>query len=300
MSRCQEILDRVGTLPPLPDTAVKLMQVVNDPAATVEELVEAIQYDQAVTSELLRICNSAFFGLSRRISSLTEAMIRLGTVKVLQLVMSIHTNSMLVREQAGYGLPPGALWKHSVAVALASSIVAQKVKLPNAGLVFTAGLLHDIGKVVLNSYVADDFAEIVRRVAEEKLDFRQAEEQVLGFSHDHIGGRIAEQWRLPEPIVRCIQHHHDPDALDPTDPLVDNVYLANSTCLLLGIGIGEDGLCYRANPAVMQRHDLSERDLEDIGAQTLVELKRVESLFTAGDVPPANPAATGQEHSNVS
>lgn len=279
MKRCDEILKEVGSLPPLPDTAIKLVQVINEPSATVDDLVEAIRYDQAVTSEVLRLCNTAFFGLSRRIDSLSEAMIRLGTVKILQLVMSIYTNSMLAKEQRGYGLAPGILWKHSVAVALASSAVAQHVKLPNAGLVFTAGLLHDIGKVVMNEYVAEQFAEIVRVVNTEKTDFLTAERQVLGCTHEEIGGLVAEQWKLPEPIVCCIRYHHNPGALDTPDSLVDNVYLANCVCLLLGVGLGDDGLCYRADPAVMERMGLREQDLEQVGAQTLAELKRVESLF---------------------
>lgn len=279
MKIVKDILSRVGKLPPLPDTAVKLMKILNDPRSTVEQIVDAIRYDQALTAEVLRLCNSAFFGLSRNITSLNEAMLCLGTVKVLQLVMSVHTNSMLSQEQAGYGLPPGVLWRHSVAVALASSNLAQKIRLPNVNLLFTAGLLHDIGKVVLNEYVAADFLEIVRLVREERLSFVEAEQRVLGYSHQEVGARIGEMWKLPEPLIRCIRYHHDPGDLDTPDALVDIVYLANSVCLLLGIGLGEDGLFYRADERVMQRHNLKESDLEEIGAQMLMDLKRVEQLF---------------------
>ncbi len=280
MNSVEDIVSRVGALPPLPDTALKLMRVMNDPRSSMDDIVEAVKYDQAVTGEVLKLCNSAFFGLSRKVTSLNNAMLTLGTVKVLQLVMSVHTNSMLSREQRGYGLQPGALWKHSVAVALASSLFAQRIKLPNVNLVFTAGLLHDIGKVILNEYVADEFAEIVRRVTDEGMSFGEAEHQVLGFSHEEVGSMIAEKWRLPDAIVRCIRFHHTPGKLDPPDTLVDTVYLANCVCLLLGIGLGEDGLCYRADPAVMERHELGERDLEEVGAQMMIDLKRVEQLFS--------------------
>jgi len=280
MNRCMDILREVKALPALPGTALKLIQVINDPLSTVDDLVEVIKYDQVVTGEVLKVCNSACFGLARRVSSLNDAMVCLGTVKVLQMVMAIHTNSLLAREQRGYGLAPGVLWKHSVGVALASSAVAQRLKLPNTNLVFTAGLLHDIGKVVLNECVAEEFTEIIRRVTEERLSFLEAEQQVLGFSHQEIGGKIADAWALPEGIVRCIRYHHAPQELDPPDPLVDTVYLANCVCLLLGVGLGEDGLYYRADDSVMQRNGLGEQDLEVIGAQTLFELKRVEQLFS--------------------
>ena len=280
MIKIEEILDRVQELPPLPGTAVRLMNVVNDPRSTVDDIVEVIKFDQAVTTQVLRICNSAFFGLSRKVTSLSDAMVFLGTVKVLQLVMSIHTNTLLSKEQPGYGLPPGVLGKHSVAVALASAAFAERTQLPNVSLAFTAGLLHDIGKVVLNRYVAAEFGEIIRRVTQDHLTFSEAEQQVLGFSHERIGELVAERWQLPEPIVGCIRHHHEPSALDPPDALVDVVYLANSVCLLLGIGIGEDGLAYRADQSVMDRRNLRESDLETVGVDIMSDLKKVEAVFT--------------------
>ncbi len=279
MKNAQTIADMVGSLPPLPDTAIKLINVVNDPRSTMDEIVEVIKYDQSVTGEVLKLCNSAYFGLSRRVTSLHDAMLCLGTIKVLQMVMAVHTNSMLSREQKGYGLEPGVLWRHSVAVALASSLFAERLRLSSPGLVFTAGLLHDIGKVVLNKYVANEFAAIVHHVAVDRMSFVEAEKKVLGFSHQEVGALVAEKWQLPEPMVRCIRFHHDPGDVEPPDALIDTVYLADCICLLLGIGLGEDGLCYRADPAVMERHDLRELDLETIGAQMMTELKRVEHIF---------------------
>lgn len=293
MNAQQDIISRVGTLPPLPDTAVKLMEVINDPSSSVDEIVEVIRYDQAVTADVLKLCNSAYFGLSRNITSLNEAMLRLGTVKVLQLVMSVHTSSILANEQRGYGLDPGVLWRHSVAVALAASIVAQKINLTNVNLVFTGGLLHDIGKVVLNEYVAEEFGKILGLVKENRLSFVEAEHQVLGYSHQEIGGKIARMWKLPDPIVRCIRYHHDPGDLETPDPLIDAVYLANCVCLMLGIGLGEDGLYYRADETVLERNHLNERDLEDVGAQTVVDLQRVEELFASDATKSENGAPVG-------
>lgn len=280
MNRANEIVKKIGTLPPLPDTAMKLIRVVNDPRSTVDDIVETIRYDQAITAEVLRLCNSAYFGLSRRITSLNDAMLCLGTVKVLQLVMSVHTTNLLAREQSGYGMDPGVLWKHSVAVALAAAQFAGLLRRANGSLAFTAGLLHDIGKVILNDYVAQEFADIVRKVKEEGVSFMEAEQQVLGFSHQDIGGQIAERWKLPENMVLSIRHHHLPSELDSPNDLVDVVHLADCACLMFGLGIGVDGLCYRADAAVLSRHELHETDLEKIGVQILVDVKRVEALFT--------------------
>lgn len=279
MNSVKDIIDRVDSIRPLPDTALKLMNVMSDPRSTLDNIVDTIKYDQVVTGQVLKLCNSPYFGVSRKVTSLNDAMLCLGTVKVLQLVMSVHTNNMLASQQRGYGLEPGVLWKHSVAVALASSLFAQRLRLSDASLVFTAGLLHDIGKVILNEYVAEDFAEIVRRVTDQHISFVEAEHQVLGFSHEEVGAMIAEKWKLPPAIVRCIRFHHVPSDVDPPDALVDTVYLANCVCLLLGIGLGEDGLCYRADPKVLERRGLCENDLESIGAQTVMDLQRVEKIF---------------------
>ncbi|MCK4658130.1 MAG: HDOD domain-containing protein [Phycisphaerae bacterium] len=294
MIQIDRILEQIETLPPLPDTAMKLVAVVNEPSSTMDDIVEAVKYDPAVTTEVLRLCNSAYFGLSRKVTSLNDAMVYLGTVKVLQLVMAVHTGTLLRKPQVGYGLEPGVLWKHSVAVALASAAVGQKLRLPYTGLLFTAGLLHDIGKVILNQYVAEEFTEIARRVTQDKLTFLEAEQQVLGFSHAEIGGRLAEKWQLPEPIVRCVYHHHSPAAINPPDPLVDAVYVANTICLLLGIGLGEDGLSYRADEEVMRRHTLTERDLETIGLQITIDLKQVEQMFDNSPHAEATTVAVGK------
>lgn len=279
MNSAKDIIECVGSIQPLPDTALKLMKIMSDPKSTLDEIVGTIKYDQAVTSEVLKLCNSAYFGLSRKVTSLEDALVCLGTAKVLQMVMSVHTNNMLAQEQQGYGLDPGILWKHSVAVALASSQFAQKLKLPDSNLAFTAGLLHDIGKVILNEHVAEEFVEIVRLVTDEHLAFVEAERRVLGFSHEEVGAMMAEKWKLPDPIVRCIRYHHAPSDLEPHDPLVDAIYLANCVCLLFGIGLGEDGLCSRADASVLERYKLRHADLEIIGAQVVVELQRVQAMF---------------------
>jgi HD-like signal output (HDOD) protein len=165
-------------------------------------------------------------------------------------------------------------------VALTSTIFAERTRPPSLGLTFTAGLLHDIGKVVLNEYVAREFAEIARLVNEEQFSFDQAEQKVLGSTSSEIGARLGEKWQLPDSIVRCIRYHRTPSELDPPDALVDTVYLADCVCMLCGVGLGEDGLCYRAAPEVMERYHLKESDLEAIGAQMLMDLRRVQELFT--------------------
>lgn len=276
-----EIVEKIDALPPLRDTAMRLISVISDPSSTIGQIVETIRYDQMVTSQVLRLCNSAYFGLARQISSVDDAIRYLGTTKVLQLVMAAHTQGLLGREQAGYGLPPGGLWLHSVGVALSGQIFAQRFGVGQVGLVFTAGLLHDVGKVVLNEYVAEEYGKIAEMVSAGGVSFLDAEREVLGFTHPEIGQRVADLWNLPEAMGKAIRYHHEPEAVEEVDPLLDAVHLADSVCRLVGIGSGYDGLLYRASPEVMARHQVAESDLETVGADTVLELKSVQKLFAS-------------------
>lgn len=275
-----QIVERVATLPHLPDTVCRLITVVSQPDSTLDQIVEIIRYDQALTTEVLRLCNSAYFGLARSIESVDDAVCLLGTVRVFQLVMSAHARILLTRPQEGYGLLPGALWTHSIGVATGAQLLAQRMRIPHLGALFTGGLLHDTGKIVLNEFVAREYAEIARRVREEHVTFSEAEHQVLGYTHAELGGRLAEQWNLPPTITNCIRYHHAPDAAPQPSPLIDAVHLADAVCLVLGVGGGDDGLAYRAVPGLLERYNLSEHDLQSVGAEIVAELRSVQALFS--------------------
>jgi len=277
-----EIVERVRVLPHLPTTILRLVNVVSDPSSTLRQIVETIRYDQVITADVLRLCNSAYFGLARSVESLDDAVRLLGTVKILQLVMAAHSRAILNRPQAGYGLPAGALWTHSVAVALGAQSLARPLRLTQVGLLFTAGLLHDVGKVALNEYVGREYAEIARRVTDMHMTFCEAERDVLGFTHPEVGARLAESWSLPEAIARCIRHHHEPETLPEPDALVDAVHLSDAVCLLMGVGGGDDSLCYRTDPEVLERHGLTQFDLELLGADLIAELRSVQTVFETG------------------
>ncbi len=274
-----EIIQRIPTLPHVRDTVLYLVRVVSDPHSTLPQIVEAIRYDQALTAELLRLCNSAYYGVARAVESLDDAVRMLGTTKVFQLAIAAHARTILGGSQEGYGLPAGALWMHSVTVALAARVFARRMQLPQTGLLFTAGLLHDCGKVALNEFVRCEYAEIVRRVTEERASFCEVERQVLGHTHAEVGARLAETWKLPQSLVDCIRYHHEPEEMAVPNPVVDAVHLADSVALLLGVGGGDDGLSYRASVAALARHGLTESDLESVGAEAVGELRSVRTLF---------------------
>ncbi|MBK8914428.1 MAG: HDOD domain-containing protein [Phycisphaerales bacterium] len=273
------LVGSVASLPRLPAATLRLLTVINDPRSTVRDIVEIIKYDQAVTAELLRLVNSASLGLVRKIHSVDEAVCYLGTTKVMQILFAAHTTALLGPAQSGYGLRPGALWSHSVGVAIGAQQLARRLRVDDAGMLFTAGLLHDMGKVVFNESVDANYAAIAERVTMDKCSFCEAEQRVLGFTHAELGARVAERWRLPDSIIECIRHHHDPDPVASLN--VDIVHLADSLCLMMGIGGADDGLLYRATAGTLARLGLSDNDIAQLSAELVCEFKSVQGLFRA-------------------
>jgi HD-like signal output (HDOD) protein len=275
-----QLVQRAESLPKLPHASARLIPIISDPTSTLQQIVDVIRYDQTVTTELLRLCNSAYFALSRPITSIDDAVRFLGTAKLMQLVMVAHTHALLGPEQAGYGLLPGALWQHSVGVALACQILAERRGMAEKGLPFTVGLLHDIGKIVLNENIRAEYAGIVRLVNQERIPFQEAERRTLGITHAEVGEFVARRWALPDPIPCCIRYHHEPSALPTPDPIVDTLHLADALCLLLGVGGGDDSQMYRVDEAVLERAGVAPGEIEAIGATIVHELKSVQKLFS--------------------
>ena len=275
-----QLVRRAESLPKLSDASARLIPVISDPTSTLQQIVDVIRFDQTVTTELLRLCNSACFGLPRPITSIDDAVRFVGTAKLMQLVMVAHTHALLGPEQAGYGLPPGALWRHSVGVALACQILAEQLGMAEKGLSFTVGLLHDIGKIVLNENIGAEYASIVRLVNQERISFLEAERRALGITHAEVGELVARRWGLPDPIPCCIRYHHEPSALPTPDPIVDTLHLADALCLLLGVGGGDDSQMYRVDEAVLERVGVAPGEIETISAAIVHELKSVQQLFS--------------------
>jgi len=281
--RLDSVIEQVELLPPLPGTAVRLMEAITDSQARIDQIIEIIQYDQNLTSQVLRLCNSAFFSLSRRIGSLRDALAYLGSRQLMQLVLGVHCNAILQKAQPGYGLMVGMLWQHSSAVALASERLGKEIQPDSPETLFTAGLLHDIGKVILGKFLADDYQRVTDLLDESPITFHEAEREVLGYSHTEVGELLTRRWQLPEQIVAATRYHHEPASYSGGDAeartTVDLVHLADSLALTMGVGVGNDGLLYSIDPGLIREYHLDERTLDQIRAEVLTELQDLEKIY---------------------
>lgn len=279
MSRMDEILALVKHIPPFPKVARRVSEMLNDPEVSATALAEVIQYDQAITANVLKICNAAYFGLPRKVSSLDEALVIVGN-DILKDIIITSSSARFYKGAAGEGymLEQGELWKHSVAVGIMAKGLAKQIKGVDSGSAFTAGLLHDIGKRFLSSFVADDFKRIMARVTKENCSFVEAEKELVGATHAELGGMIMRQWGFPEEIEQAVLQHHDQDALKK-DTLTAVVALANALVISMGIGVGADGLSVKIQGEGLERFGITSSHLERCMADLLMEIDRAQELF---------------------
>ncbi|MBU3937125.1 MAG: HDOD domain-containing protein, partial [Proteobacteria bacterium] len=250
-----------------------------DPEVSAIALAEVIQYDQVITANVLKICNAAYFGLPRKVSSLDEALVIVGNDTLKDIIIT-SSSARFYKGAAGdgYKLDQGELWKHSIAVGIMAKELIKYVKDVEPGSAYTAGLLHDIGKRFLSSFVADDFKKIMMKVVQDNCSFVEAEKELVGASHAELGGMIMSQWGFPKEIELAVLQHHDPDALEK-DPLTAIVALANTLVISMGIGVGADGLAVKMQGSGLKRFGITPMHLELCMANLLTELDRAQELF---------------------
>ncbi len=275
----QELVKEIKNLKPIPAVINQILDVVDRPGSTMEEIANIIQYDPAVTASVLRTCNSAYFGLKHPAESIKDAVNLLGTDKVIELVLLKSGAKALSGDQEGYGLYDGGMWKYSVSSAVIAKQIAMKLSLKNKNTLFTAALLKDIGKTILDRFVKESFDRISRLVEEENLSFMEAEKKVIGVDHTELGGMIAKMWKFSPKMVRIIRNHHLTDIAMVSDKEICAVYLADCICMMIGTGVGSDGLAYEFNEAAMASLGVTPEDVSNIIAQFVMNMKEVEDLL---------------------
>ncbi|MEW6291107.1 MAG: HDOD domain-containing protein [Thermodesulfobacteriota bacterium] len=280
MNRVDEILGLIRHVPPFPKVAERVMTLLRDPDVSAHQLAEVIQYDQAITANVLKICNAAYFGLPRKVNSLDEGLVVIGH-DILKDIIIASSSARFYQGKvgAGYGLEPGDMWRHSVATGIMAKLLVRHIKDVDHGSAFTAALLHDIGKRFLSGFVADDFEKIVEKVGRENCSFVEAEQEFLGIDHAALGGMILAKWEFDQQLIDAVREHHNAAALEKA-PLTALVALSNSLVISLGIGVGDDGLAAELRGDGLKRFGITMDMLQICMADLLAELDRAQELLS--------------------
>ncbi|MBQ7262691.1 MAG: HDOD domain-containing protein [Synergistaceae bacterium] len=281
------IISKLKDIKSFPQFVLETLRKLNDPTSSATDVAQSLSRDEGLVLRVLKLANSAAYGMSRHISNISEAIAMLGYKNVSNIVLAASVYSVMDKGLSGYALDRGELWRHSLTVAYASRYIAQVTGKAPTEDAYVGGLLHDIGKVVLNDYVRFGYGIIVKMVEEEHLPFPEAESKVLGFDHAMVGAILAERWDLPEAYQVAVAYHHKPNEL-PEDkaqfqPMLDVVSVANSICLMLGIGLGADGLQTYLFPEPLDRlgitnFELLMADLVDFAGRVAQEMADMKGL----------------------
>ncbi len=293
MSRRDEILSLVDTVPSLPAVVCQLQEYLDDPEVNFDQLSRVIECDPGLTANVLQLANSAYFGWQGGIGSVRDAISRLGTKRIFQMVLCMSVAPMVRKPIKGYDLDSDSLWQHSVAVAICAEKIAAKRRPDVQPHAFTAGLLHDVGKVLLGTFVDVDDAPIKELVELDNLTFNEAERMVLGVDHAEVGAHLLEKWNLPQNVATVTRWHHEPARLEGDQrDLVDLIHVSDVICLDCGWGLGSDGLQYRLDEDAAARLDLKSGDAEEAAAQVMIGLDELLQVFT----PDQKGASDGVQH----
>jgi len=278
--KVKRIMAQVKAFPGMPATSAKLLKLLKNPESSAAQIEEILKYDPGLTANILKLTNSAYFGIPSKVSSVKQAVVLLGWKRLLQLVMTMCVSSVMKKPLPGYGLPQGELWRHSVAVSVAAELVVKALKIPGADEVFTAALLHDIGKLILGEFVQDDIHRIEEMVAK-GIAFEVAEFIVLGTDHAQIGARVLEKWSFPADLVNAVSWHHDPETCENYCILSDIVHVANILGLMSGYGNGTKGNNLQASNPVLERLGFKPSDLETLAEETQQGVRKLAAGLSA-------------------
>ncbi len=279
----QHVLRNLNELPPMPQIVFKALEIIDDSDSDTKQVAELIETDQAIAAKVLKMANSAYYGMSGKVSSIQHASVVLGYKALGELITLAATSSLLGNRLHGYDMDSGALWEHSLAVGFGSRFIARH---KNPGLennAFSAGLIHDVGKLILDRPVLNRKKKFDEYLEGGERTFFDAEQKILGFDHAEIGYDICRHWKIPEILGNAIRHHHDPwqDGQDELTPIVfmaDTIaHMAESMQLAGVIESGLKAVMYMTDDATMTYLGLEEDTVAEIMSNTLEAVQQITS-----------------------
>jgi putative nucleotidyltransferase with HDIG domain len=222
-----EISQSIKDLQPIPQVALKILRIINDEFYEIHNLTDEIRKDQVISARTLQLCNSVMFATRKKIESLDHALVMLGNHLLLKFVISASLDNFFNQVESGYSLCKGGLYHHAVGTAVIAEKLAVLSKKVEPSVAYTAGLLHDIGKVVLDQFIHSGFPLFYRELNEKGKNFAEVEKRVFGTDHTEAGFELAQNWSFPESLVETIRYHHQPENARSHKKLVNIVYLAD-------------------------------------------------------------------------
>ncbi len=275
----QELITNLGDLPPLPQVAAQVLRLVADPDSTTDDLQRVVSTDQALASQILKIANSAMFGMMREVKTLTQAIMTLGFSTIKSVVIASSAKNLYSRGSAG--LQERLMWEHALATAMVGRAYGKLLRFPRTEEIFLAGLMHDIGKSVMGIKFPDRYGAMIRNVYNNQGDSFEMELEIFGFDHTMVGEALLRSWNLAQSIVQIVRWHHEPLETPPENrSLTALVALGNQMALNQKLGIGRPESLALPTQQSLEILHLTPEQLEDHREAILQALELDKSLLT--------------------
>lgn len=272
------IIRKVEDLPTLPRTVLKITELVNNPKSSARDLSRVITDDQVLTARLLKLVNSSFYGFPQRISTVTGAIVLLGFDAIRNLLLTTSVFDVFSKQIKHSKFSQEKFWDHSLGCAVGAKVIGNFMRHNKIEELFVSGLLHDIGKIVEMMFLPRKFSKITAVVRHKNTLLRDAELEVLGYTHAEIGKLLAERWNLPPKLIAVIGHHHDPATAGPYILETAITHLADILCRALNIGSGGDHKMPPLDPFAWEILKIKPHALEPIMEEMTREYEDI-SLF---------------------
>ena len=274
-----KILVEVAAFPSMPRAGFKLRALLNKVDVELTEIEEILRHDPGLATNVLRLANSAFFGLSQKVGSLKQAVMLLGVKRFAQIAVSASMSKTMENAVEGYDLSPGELWHHSIAVSNTAEALAKNRKIDRTDDVFTPALVHDMGKLVLDKFVKEDLQKI-ESITSKAVPLEVAEQMVLGTDHAEIGALILARWSFPMDIVNAVRWHHNPENIKDSKIQSNIVYLSNQICQSNAGGNSDSGQIAMPLSVVLKRLGIKLDQYKAMAEKTRSWMKKLSNTLT--------------------
>ena len=274
-------LNRVKELSTLPVVVSNVIRINQNPKSSAMEMGKAISQDQALTANVLKMVNSAFYGFPRKISTITHAIVILGFANIKNVVLTTSIFEMFGSKKKDGQFDIEGFWKHSLACGVASKAIAKRLGMRNLEEVFLWGLLHDLGKLVMYKYFRDEYRQVVSLVKEKDILIRDAEKKVMGLEHSDVGYLVGNNWNMPPALLKIIRYHHNPTRVIESKRIVAIVHVADVLCRAIGLGNAGDAKIPAANKECWEFLDLDKQAVKDLFTEIERESIKANTLLAS-------------------
>ena len=281
MTTAREVLRNSDGLPTLSQTVGRLAMLLGDEKSSLQDFEQVIKPDPALTANLLRLANSAYFGLRRKVGSVRQGVALLGIERVFEIAAGASFTKVLPKRIPGYEIDAAAYFMHCLAVGAMAEDLSKRLHMEEIEMVFTAGLLHDIGKLAIGSFLIRDRTAVADALLTQDVRFIDVEREIIGTTHEEVGGLMVEEWHLPESFLSAVKHHHDPEEAPdgPERKLADLIHVADGLAHMMGFGTDVGELKRSIDERVVSRLHVKVHDLEIAAMETMDSIREMGEIL---------------------